>query len=143
MLRKIITAVCLMIISGTAAFACDMSYTLTGSDGSVKHVTPDNEIVLKEGRSYTLSVNFSENHGRCNIPPEKTVFLLNDEKWAQGKDYLPLVLEKDFNWESRGSRDYSAELSFAVKEKGKIYLEVIRECDRKEGYDEYLNFIAE
>jgi hypothetical protein len=78
--RKIITAVCLMIISCTATFACDMSYTLTGSDGSEKYVTPDNEIMLKEGSSYTLSVNFSENHGKCDVPPEKTVFLLNDEK---------------------------------------------------------------
>lgn len=143
MARKIISAVFLMIITAAAAFACDMSYTLTDSEGTQKHVNPDNEIMLKEGNSYTLSVNFSENHGKCNIPPEKTVFLLNDEKWVQGKDYLPLVLENDFSWESSGSRDYTAELSFEVKEKGLVYLEVIRECDRKEGYDEYLGFKAE
>lgn len=143
MARKIITAVCLVLISAASASACDMSYFLKADDGRIDKVNPDNKIQLEKGSSYTLTVNFSENHGRCAVEADETVFLLNDEKWTESKDYMPLVLEKDFEWESSGSKDHSAELSFTVKEKGKIYLEVIRECDRKEGYDEYLIFNAE
>ncbi len=39
-------------------------------------------------------------------------------------------------------KEHEAVIPFKVKSKGEISLEVIRECDKKDGYDEYLYFNA-
>ena len=77
------------------------------------------------------------------MPAEDTLFLLDDEKWKASKDNLPLQLEQDPNWEELdGGRSHEARLSFSAEDAGEWALEIIRECDRRGGYDEVLSFFV-
>lgn len=139
-MKKILFIAAVFFISGAALFACDMSFTLTDGSGESVSIYPDKSINLEKAEKYTLTVTFKENHARCRIPAEDTVFLLDDEKWIFGKGELPFIITENFTWDSVSKREYEAVIPFEVNGSGEVYLEVIRECDRKEGYDEYLVF---
>ena len=139
-MKKRIILLTVLLLAGTAVFACEMTYKLVDSDGKSVHLSPDKTVFLDMDKNYKLIVSFKENHRRCEVPPEDTIFLLDDEKWNYGKDNLPLVLERNYSWDTEKPGNYFAEIMFSVREKSDFSLEVLRECDRKGGYDEYLNF---
>ena len=122
------------------ALACEMTFVLTDSSANSRTVIPGKKIVLKLGETYSLVVRFKEDHNNCNVAPEVTLFLLDEEKWKSSKDYLPLQLAGSVNWSDINSRTHETELTFKAVKTGDWELEVIRECSKKEGYDEYLLF---
>ena len=141
-MNKTIILAGVLLLIGAAAFACDMSFFLIGPDGREKRITPDTEISLKTGSDYQLLINFTEDHGRCDVSPEDTVFLLNDEKWNPSKDDAALQMKSDVKWTMVSSREHETRIPFHVSESGEIQLEVIRDCSRKAGYDEIFTFTA-
>ncbi|MQY77233.1 MAG: hypothetical protein GH155_06340 [Spirochaeta sp.] len=131
----------LILIFGVAvAFACQLTFSLISGDGSVRNIVPGRRVDLELSESYTLKVTFEEDHGNCPLPAEETVFLLEEEKWKASKDYLPLILQENISWSDTGSRSHVTELAFTAAQAGVWKLEIIRDCDKKEGYDENLIF---
>jgi hypothetical protein len=124
----------LFLAAGAALFACTVTYTLDGQP-----VTPGVLQTLSAGTRHILSVVFTPDHGNCPVPAEDTIFLVNDEKWKAGKDYLPVALEQNIVWKPLSPRSYETVISFKATAAGDAALEVIRECTRG-GYDETLRF---
>lgn len=139
-MSKKIILVLTLILAGTAAFACDMSFFIQGPNSLEKRISPDKTTNLKKGVEYILRINFREDHGRCEIPAEATVFLLNDEKWKTEKEDTAFNLNTEIEWIKTSFREYEAKISFSTKEAGEAYLEIIRECIRKGGYNEVFTF---
>jgi len=146
MMRKsltilVVTALAL-VVGVSLAMACEFQFELMSPDGSVQRIMPNREVDLELGKSYTLEVRFTPDHRRCDIPPEATLYLLQDEKWKSTKDYLPLGLLSMGEWtvsqeEREGS--WEQELRFSALKEGDWALEIVRECP-KGGYDEFLQF---
>ena len=130
----------IMILFTVGAFACEMTFLLTDSLANSRTVIAGKKIVLKHGETYSLVVRFKEDHNNCKVAPEETLFLLDDEKWKSSKEHLPLQLADSINWVDINSRLHETELIFEAVKIGDWELEVIRECSKKEGYDEYLLF---
>lgn len=119
----------LLLIAGAAAgFGCEMTFTLLGGSGGVS-VVPGRTIDLVQGKQYTLRVVFHEDHGRCLLTAEDTVFLVGDRPWAASEGVA---------WTSAG-RDHTAEIAFRAAAAGTFRIEVIRDC-AKGGYDDFLVF---
>ena len=132
MKRKLLLA--LLLTAGASLFACDISYTLDGAP-----LTPGTPTSLAAGSTHTLIITFTEDHGRCDVPAADTVFLLNDEKWKPGKDYLPLTIGSAIAWRDVSDRTHETSITFTAGTPGAAALEIIRECSRG-GYDETLRF---
>jgi len=101
-------------------------------------VGPGGAVPLSQGAEYTLTVSYREDHRGCIVPPEDTLFLVQEERWKAGKDYLPLQLLKAQPWVDSG-RSQSTTLSFKASEAGTWGVQVVRECSRG-GYDQTLLF---
>jgi hypothetical protein len=139
-LTKILLTVFFLFLLTVGAFACEMSYTLTDAAGGSRSIVPGSPVNLQKGETYSLFVSFTEDHGNCTVAPEETVFLLDEEKWKASKNHLPMQLLSDIEWKDTSSNSHEAELKFKAVQTGRWDLEVLRECDRKGGYDEYLIF---
>lgn len=137
---KRIFIILILIFGAAGAFACQLTFSLVSGDGSVRNIVPGRSVDLGLTESYTLKVTLEEDHNNCPVPAENTVFLLEEEKWKASKDYLPLLLQDNISWSDTGSRSHVTELSFTTAQAGVWELEIIRECDKKEGYDESLIF---
>ena len=122
------------------AFACEMTFVLTDSSANSRTIIPGKTVILKRGETYSLVIRFKEDHNNCKVAPEETLFLLDEEKWKSSKDYLSLQLAGSINWVDTDSRTHETELTFIAVNTGEWELEVIRECSKKDGYDEYLLF---
>ncbi len=120
--------------------ACEISYNLTDSNGQEIRVSPDSSINLNSNESYTLIVDFFQDHGKCKIPAEDTDFLLEEEKWKISKDYLPFKLLSPIEWINSERRSYRTNINFSTVKQGKFELQVVRDCNKKEGYDDNLSF---
>ncbi len=131
----IITAV----LIGTAALACELNFTLISENGESVEVRPNKSVTLETGETYTMEVEFVQDHRNCIVPAEDTMYLLEEEKWKEGKDYLPLLLLSQSGWTEASSGTWEQNLVFLVQEGTKTALEVIRDCP-KGGYDETLEF---
>ncbi len=136
--KLFIISILLLISNGL--FACIINYEITDSNGNTTMVRPDRKIPLTLGEKYTLSVEYTQDHGKCDVAYDDTQFILDDEKWKSSKDYLSLQLLDSIEWLENAPRAYVSEISFIAKSKGESFLEVIRDCDRKAGYDEILEF---
>ena len=122
------------------AFACEMTFVLTDSSANSRTIIPGNTAILKRGETYSLVVRFKEDHNNCKVAPEETLFLLDEEKWKSSKDYLPLQLNDPIIWRNIDSRTHETDLTFKAASTGDWELEVVRECSKKDGYNEYLLF---
>ena len=121
--------------------ACEMHFSLVFPGGSEQEVVPGKSVSLVSGNSYTLKVEFVQDHRKCVTPPDQTVYLLQDEKWKSTKDYLPLQLVDQSEWHEAISDSWLQEIEFRAVQQGEWELEVIRDCP-KGGYDEYLPFLV-
>jgi hypothetical protein len=130
------------LLSTASSFACEFSFTLINEDGSSRTIRPGTNIELELDNTYTMEIALTEDHRNCRLVPEDTDFLLEEEKWKTSKDYLPLQLVDKISWSSQDSRHHTAEISFQAVTAGKSELEVLRDCDKKEGYDEFIRFVA-
>ena len=129
-----------LILLSAGAFGCELAFVLTDSKGSSLSIVPGKTVSLKQGETYSLLIRLREDHNNCKVAPEETQFLLEEEKWKSSKDYLPLQLLGEINWTDTGTRTHETEVSFKTAIPGNWELEVLRECTKKEGYDEYLLF---
>jgi len=137
-MKRIIIAAMVIIMAvfiGTAALACEMHFTVVSKDGESVELRPGKELKLGLGETYTMRVEFVEDHNNCTTPPNRTVYLLEDEKWKPEKDYLPLFLEEEGGWEEISPGTWVQKINFIAQEEGRIELEVVRDCP-KGGYNE-------
>ncbi len=140
MKNLIIIAVFLgVLLPAFGLFACEMHFSLISPDGEEDQVYPGRETVLHHDVTYALRIEFVEDHRNCVMPPEDTVYLLDEEKWNTEKDHLSLQLVSAGQWEETSARGWVQELQFTAAQKGSASLEVLRDCP-KGGYDEYLFF---
>jgi hypothetical protein len=126
----------------SSALACEFQFELTLPDGSIRRITPDQEVGLELGETYTLEVRFIPDHRRCETPPEATLYLMQEEKWKTGKDNLPLGLVSMSAWEEAAearSGAWEQVLGFEASMEGDWALQILRDCTRG-GYDESLHF---
>jgi hypothetical protein len=134
----------LMMISALTLFssenlgACEFTYILEGPGHEETRLIPGIPVSISSDSHYSLSISYREDHRNCLVPPEDTLFLVEEERWRTGKDYLALELLDDIEWEVSG-RALSAQLSFQANRIGTWPLQVIRECTRG-GYDQALLF---
>ena len=131
----------LLFAGAAAATACEFAFLLSGPEGIQQKIIPGSSTALSLDGAYTLTVEFTEDHGNCKLEPEDTVFLLEEEKWKATKDTLPLLLLSSIRWEEQTSRVNITEISFRAAKAGRWELEVIRDCS-KGGYDEILTFVV-
>jgi len=129
-------------LSTVSVFACEFTFSLITEEGSSRALRPGTDIYLNQGETYTLEINLTEDHRNCRLEPDDTDFLLEEEKWKTTKDYLPLQLINGISWSTQDSRHHMVEISFKAAAIGTSELEVLRDCDKKEGYDEFLRFIT-
>ena len=128
----------LFMLAAAALSACEFIYILTTPDGKETRIIPGNEYTIMEGGQYILSMSYKEDHRNCEVLPEDTLFLVEDEKWRTGKDYLALELLSAAEWES-DKKSHSASMTFTAAKTGVWDIQVIRECSRG-GYKESLIF---
>jgi hypothetical protein len=128
-----------MVFPSFGIFACEMHFSLFSPEGEEAQVFPGRETVLHLNESYTLRVKFVEDHRKCVMLPDDTVYLLDEEKWKTEKDHLALQLVSSSQWEETSARGWVQELQFTAAQKGSVSLEVLRDCP-KGGYDDYLLF---
>ena len=129
----------LLVFSNNSIFACDIRLELADNTGSVSYISPDEPVVIRNNQVYVLTVTFRPDHGKCLVPAGDTIFLVNEEKWKENKDYLPLYLLNSISWQEISSGVYQTIIEFKANKTGSWELEIIRECT-KEGYDEYFIF---
>jgi len=118
----------------TSASACQITYTLIDAGGKAQEFTSGNTISLVKGETYTLRIDFDEDHRNCKVPPDQTVFFLNDRSWEYGKTNLPLQLLEPAKWQIVSSRSNIGTLQFKAVQSGSFVLEILRDCT-KEGYE--------
>lgn len=123
------------MIFSPAVFACQIIYNLIDPKGVKQAIVPSNTIHITKGETYTLRIDFYEDHRNCNLPPNKTLFLLNDKVWEHGKTNLPLELLGPVRWQTLSSRYKVGTLQFKALQSGTFTLEILRECV-KERYEE-------
>ena len=128
-----------MILGGVRLFACEFTYTLTDPSGKQSRIIPGSTVPLIAGTTYTLTVVYKEDHNNCKVPAEDTLFLVEEERWRENKDYLALRLISSTGWSVTARRPHSAGVTFTAGKTGLWVMEIIRECDRG-GYKEKLLF---
>ncbi|MBN2323652.1 MAG: hypothetical protein JXQ30_07955 [Spirochaetes bacterium] len=127
------------LVTGSAALACEINFTIISKEGESVEVRPNKPVTLETGETYTMEVEFVQDHRNCIVPAEDTVYLLEEEKWKTGKEHLPLLLLSQSEWTEVSSGTWEQNLVFIAQESQKTALEVIRDCP-KGGYDETLEF---
>jgi hypothetical protein len=131
-----------LFLLSIGAYACEMQFTLTPTNGTEESIKPGSETSLVAGESYFLHVEFTQDHKRCVIPAEETVYLVSEEKWKSIKDYLPLQLVEQGEWATVSEGVWAQDIQFEASQKGLWELEVIRDCP-KGGVDESLIFLVQ
>jgi len=126
----------LVLVAGVSAHACLITYALVGPDGQTS-ITPNRAADLVVGESYRIEISMREDHNRCLIEPEDTMFLLEEARWRVNRETQPLVLLAPIEWVQMGSREFTAVIEFRVAEAGAWTIDVIRDCT-KGGYHEKL-----
>jgi len=139
MFRKAILSAALFFIALAAAAACEMSFTLVDGSGAARKVLPGSTVALKSGASYTLRVEFVEDHRNCPVPPGDTVFLMGASAWRAGAADQGLVLSKAISWIENSKTKNSADIAFTAAKVGSFALGIVRDCP-KGGYDERIVF---
>ena len=129
----------LTFLTGIAIYACEMHFSLMSPDNVEQEINPGKEIALSLGGTYTLRVEFGEDHRKCVMAPEDTMYILQEEKWKPTKEYLPLGIIQQGDWEQVSSSKWEQQIVFTALKPGTWDLEIIRDCP-KGGYDEYLTF---
>ena len=135
---KLVIALLLML-SSASLFACEMIFNLSGPSLMDMRVLPGSTIILQEGASYTLRVEFIEDHRNCSIPPEDTLFMLDGQKWRVDKTEQGIVLQDQILWTVKSKTTNFTLLPFLALQEGTFTLNINRDCP-KGGYHENITF---
>ncbi len=138
-MRKLSFAAIAIAFMAAASWACVLELKLVGPDGKESIVRPGSAVTLARGAAYTLVVRYVEDHGNCKIAPEKTAFILGDEKWRPAKEGQALALKANPSWVDDGRSAHVARLEFIAALQGPVTLEIVRDCP-KGGIDELVRF---
>ena len=130
----------LLIMAYGGLFACSLEFVLIDNVGKEMTVSPDSLITLDKNTRYKLRIEYHQDHGRCDVEYDETVILLEDEKWKVTKEELSFKLLTPIEWDKVSSRSATTVIEFQTKDPGESFMEIIRDCDRKEGYDETFSF---
>jgi hypothetical protein len=128
----------LLLLPAARLAACEFTYTLTGPGQTDTRIIPGIPLQLETDALYSLDVSYREDHRNCLVPPEDTLFLVEEERWKTGKEYLALELMEDIVW-IEDEREKQTIIQFETHTPGTWPLQVIRECSRG-GYDQTLLF---
>jgi len=139
--RKLFIILALSFAALWSASACEMAFKLVDDGGASRKILPGSTIALEAGRTYTLKVEFTEDHRNCLYEPDDTLFLLDDAKWRVNKAEQGLVLAQGIAWVENGRNLNLAELVFKAAKPGSYSLRILRECE-KGGYDEVFTFVV-
>ena len=120
-------------------FPCEFEFILEDQAGSKQNVKPGKTADIDLGKTYSLTIIFKEDHGNCRVSADETYLFLDDEKWKSGKDYLPLLITEQTEWNQLTSKSWEKQIVFRADKISQSQLLVLRECP-KGGFDEVLNF---
>lgn len=126
-----------LLFAAPAVFACEMHFSLE-QEGDVIELSARDEAALEAGESYVLKVTFVEDHRRCVVPPEETVYLMEYERWDADNEQ-PLRMLEQGSWKEISSGTWEQEIQFEAAQAGTWSLEVIRDCP-KGGFNTVLSF---
>jgi len=139
--RRLAAILAMLFIALGSASACEMAFKLVDESGVARRILPGSSIALEAGRTYTLRVEFFEDHRNCLYEPGDTLFLLDDAKWRVNKAEQGMVLAAGIAWVESGRNLNQADIAFAAAKPGGYSLRIVREC-QKGGYDEVFAFIV-
>jgi len=128
--KKLTVLLILALAGATAAFACEIRFSLIGEDGKERVVEPGETVVLQQGSVYRLVLQYYEDHRSCQVRPEDTLFFLDGSRWRVGRDTAPLILNAPIVWVSPASRTQRTEIEFVANLRGSTILEIVRECPK-------------
>jgi hypothetical protein len=139
--KKTIVLFLLLILPAFGLFACEMVFYLSGPEFSNQKVLPGSTLSLEQGETYSMKIEFTEDHRNCTVPAEDTLFLLDGSKWKTSKTTLNLLLQQEINWVENSRTLNTTILEFKADKSGLAVLQILRDC-RKGGYDEAFNFLV-
>ena len=123
MIKKVLVALLLFVVTAVSSYACSIEFTLQDNKG--KTVNPAK---VKVGEEYVLVVRFETTHGNCGIPVDATKFKLDGIKVVKASD-----------WKDEGNEVYTRKLKIKITENNKdaVSLVVERVCGRGGALAEY------
>ncbi len=127
------------LLGASGAAACELSFKLIDETGVSRRILPGATVALDKFATYTLRIEFVEDHRNCLYEPEDTLFLLDDAKWRPQKDEQGLVLSAPIVWKVKTRTLNTSDIVFSAAASGTYDLRIIRECS-KGGYDESIIF---
>ena len=113
----VISILVTLFITGSVLYACEMNFSLVSPEGE-QRIVPGKEVGLTLGETYSLNVQFIEDHRKCVTPPEETMYILQEEKWKISKDYLPLQLIELGDWIMESGDGWIQKINFTPQEEG-------------------------
>ncbi len=132
----------IVILSGIGterAFACRQEYVLVAPNGSESAIEASSTTRVALGETYTLRIEYYEDHRNCTAIPEETMFLLDGARWRVNRETQPLVLTATPEWNRPSSRTNVGEVTFHAAAAGTWRVEIVRTCTR-DGYTGWLEF---
>ncbi|SIQ19468.1 hypothetical protein SAMN05920897_10532 [Alkalispirochaeta americana] len=128
--KRWILAGAVFFASLNSAFGCDYLYTIMDQAGTERVLREGETALLRANETYTLRMEYRENHRNCSVTPEQTLYLLEGARWRVARESQPLVLVAPPQWEQPASRSHRGDFTFLASQDGYWTLEVIRSCDR-------------
>lgn len=141
-MKRLVLIGVFLLVALAAVWACEFSYTLTDSTGKSSTVVPGKPVYLEPDASYSLAIDFYEDHRNCPVPPSATLFMLDGARWNPARDTQPLLLSAAIIWKEATSRMNEATATFTTGQPGSYTLEILRECPTKAGYSAKLVFVV-
>ncbi|PKL13723.1 MAG: hypothetical protein CVV52_04780 [Spirochaetae bacterium HGW-Spirochaetae-8] len=131
-----------LLVAIAAAWTCELTYTITDSAGKSSPAVPGKPVYLEPDESYTLAIDFYEDHRNCPVPASATLFMLDGARWNPTRDTQALLLSAPIAWKETTARLNEASAKFSTGEPGTYTLEILRECPTKAGYSAQLVFVV-
>ena len=128
--RHVLIVLVLALGGVVPALACNYTYTVIDGAGRETIVSEGSSATLRLGETYTLRMEYHENHRNCNVSPEETLYLLDGSRWRLERETQPLYLLSWPQWEQPASRTHRGEFVFTAAQAGTWLVEVVRVCDR-------------
>ncbi len=122
-----------------SVFACRQEYFLVGPNESESAIDASTTTQIALGETYTLRIEYYEDHRNCTAIPEETMFLLDGARWRVNRETQPLVLTATPEWNRPSSRTNVGEVTFHAAAAGTWRVEIVRTCTR-DGYTGWLEF---
>ena len=141
-MKRILLIGLFLLVAIAAAWTCELTYTITDSTGKSSPVVPGKPVYLEPDASYSLAIDFYEDHRNCPVPPSATLFMLDGARWNPARDTQALLLSAPITWKETTARLNETSATFSTGEPGTYTLEILRECPTKAGYSAQLVFVV-